>query len=253
VFLQILIKFYRWWKNQKKRFWDPWTRWPPIGALDFGDLRRLTPVSTDFGWDRGNPIDRYFIEQFLHQHRLDIKGRVLEIGDPFYTRKFGGERVTQSDVVHVNLWKPEVTLIADLAAADHIPSDTFDCIILTQTLQLIYDVGAAIRTCHRILKPGGVLLATFPGISQIARPSYAEHWEDYWRFTAAAAQRTFAEIFAPASIEVQAQGNVLVAIAFLHGLAVQELRQEELDYHDRDYELLITVRAIKPTANPGLP
>jgi len=38
---------------------------------------------------------------------------------------------------------------------------------------------------------------------------------------------------------------VLAAVAFLHGLAAEDLRPEELDYHDADYELLITVRAIK--------
>ncbi len=244
--LAILIRIYRWGREQKRRFWNPWTRWPPLGSIDFGDLRRLEPVSRDFGYDRGMAIDRYFIEQFLHQHRLDIRGRVLEIGDPSYTRKFGGERVTQSDVLHVNLRKPDVTMVADLASADQIPSDIFDCIILTQTLQLIYDVRAAIRTCHRILKPAGVLLATFPGISQIARPSYAEHWEDYWRFTAAAAQRSFAEVFSPGQVTVQAHGNVLAAVAFLQGLAVQELRQEELNYQAPDYELIITVRAVKP-------
>jgi hypothetical protein len=39
---------------------------------------------------------------------------------------------------------------------------------------------------------------------------------------------------------------VLAATAFLHGLASQDLRSEELDHLDPDYQLLITVRAMKP-------
>jgi SAM-dependent methyltransferase len=98
-----------------------------------------------------------------------IQGRVLEFGDSRYTLKFGGDRVRTSDVPDFTLWKPDVTILADLIKADHIPSDTFDCIIMTQTLQLIYDVRAALPTSYRILKPGGILLATFPGISRMAR------------------------------------------------------------------------------------
>ncbi|HEX9883869.1 MAG TPA: methyltransferase domain-containing protein [Desulfobaccales bacterium] len=246
MFLQILIKFYRWWKNQKKRFWDSWTRWPPIGALDLGDLRRLTPISTDFGWYRGNPVDRYYIEKFLQQYCLDIQGRVLEVGDARYTYRFGGNRVTQSDVLHVNLKTPGVTIIADLAQADHIPSDTFDCFIMTQTLQLIYEVRAASATIYRILKPGGVLLATFPGICQIAHAPPGERWEDCWRFTASAAQRIFGETFPPANVTVYSYGNVLAATAFLYGLTTEELAPEELDYLDPDYEVSVAVRAVKP-------
>lgn len=247
MFTTLFLRFYRWTRNQKKRFGDPWTRWPPIGAIEFGDLRRLTPVSRNYGYDRGNPIDRYYIENFLQNHQFDIRGRVLEIGDASYTRKFGGERVTKSDVLHLNLQRPDVTIIADLSRADHIPSDTFDCFILTQTLQCIYAVRGGIETSNRILKPGGVLLATFPGISQIAHPGIMERWEDCWRFTGNSAQRMFSEFFPSENLEVRAHGNVMVATAFLYGLAAEELRQEELDYHDPDYQLLITVRAVKPS------
>jgi len=240
-----LVKFYRWWQRQKKRFWNPWTRWPPIGSIDFGDLRRLSPFSRNYGLDRGLPIDRYYIERFLQGHSSDIQGRALEIGDSRYIRTFGGEDVVAYDVLHVSVRKPEVTIIADLTSAEQIPADRYDCIILTQTLQLIYRAGEAIKTAYRILKPGGVVLATFPGCSQINHPSPVEDWKDYWRFTKEAAQRLFEEVFPPAQITVQAFGNALAAAAFLFGLAAEELSPEELDYHDPDYELLIAVRAVK--------
>jgi SAM-dependent methyltransferase len=245
IFVKMASKFYRWCRNQKRQFWDPWTRWPPVGALDLGDLRRLTPISRNFGFDRGTPVDRYYIENFLQDHRADVQGRVLEIGDDSYTRKYGGQKVTKSEVMHVNLQNPGVTIIGDLSRADHIPADTFDCFILTQTLQFIYDPKAAITTIYRILKPGGVLLATFPGISQMALPGSREEWEDYWRFTSHSARRMISEIFPSDNLEIQAHGNVLAAAAFLYGLGAEELSQPELDHHDADYELILAIRAIK--------
>jgi SAM-dependent methyltransferase len=221
------------------------TRWPPVGWVRFGDLRRLTPVSPDFGAERGLPIDRYYIQAFLARHTGDVRGHVLEIGDDTYTRQYGGDRVTRSDVLHVAERRPKVTLIGDLTQADHIASATFDCIILTQTLQYIYHLTAAVRTVHRILKPGGVVLVTVPGISKISRYDM-DRWGSYWSFTSCSVQRLFEEVFPPDKLEVNAYGNVLTAVASLEGLAAQELKQRELEAADPDYEMVVTVRVVKP-------
>jgi SAM-dependent methyltransferase len=226
--------------------WHRWTRWPPIGALDYGDLRRCTPISRNYGLDRGLPIDRYYIEKFLGQHRQNIRGRALEIGDPRYIRQFGGGQVHAYDVLHVSLRKPDVTIIADLTNAHQIPADHYDCTILTQTFQLIYDFRAAIQTIYRILKPGGVMLATFPGCSQVVHPNLLEKWEDYWRFTDNSARRIFGEVFPAEQVTVQTYGNVLAVTASLYGLATEELSREELDHHDPDYQVVVGVKAVKP-------
>jgi SAM-dependent methyltransferase len=231
--------------------------WPPVGFVRFGSLRRLTPISRIYGEDRGLPIDRYYIEDFLSRHAGrgeyvlgDIRGHVLEIGDDYYSRKFGGTSsgrlgaVERIDVLHVDESNSQATIVGDLTAASHIPSDTFDCIICTQVLLLVYDLRAAIQTLHRVLKPGGVVLATVPGISRICRPD-VDLWGDYWRFTTRSARRLFEEAFPPQNVTVEAYGNVLSSIAFLHGLATKELRQAELDLRDPNYELLIGVRAQK--------
>jgi SAM-dependent methyltransferase len=211
----------------------------------FGSLRRLTPIASDYGFSRGGPVDRYYIENFLAAHSADIRGRVLEIGDRSYTVRFGGHRVTQSDVLHVEAGNPQATFVGTLTDAPQLPSDAFDCVILTETLFLIYDFRAALETLHRILKPGGALLATFPGVShQICRDE-ADRWGDYWRFTSYSARRMFGEVFSPDKVQVETFGNVLVAVAFLHGLSAAELKREELDFRDRNYECSITVRAVK--------
>lgn len=217
---------------------------PPPGRVAFGDLRRTEPIDRYFGWDRGTPIDRWYIERFLASHRADIRGRVLEVGDATYTRRFGEDRVTRSDVLHVDPEAPEATIVADLAKADHIPADAFDCIILTQTLQLIFDVRTAVATLHRILAPGGVVLATVPGISQVDRGEWSDTW--YWSFTAQAARRLFETRFAAADVTVEQHGSVLSAVGLLQGLASHELAESELAADDDAYPVFVGIRAVKP-------
>lgn len=219
---------------------------PPIGGVHFGALRRFSPIGRVFGYDRGpQSVARYYIDRFLNGHAEDVRGRVLEIGDNTYTFRLGGIQVTQSDVLHARAGNPAATIVADLTQAEEIPENTFDCIILPQTLQCIYDVRAAMRHLERILKPRGVLLATLSGISQISRYDM-DRWGEFWRFTTLSAQQLLEEFFPSDHIKVESRGNVLAAIALLHGLASRELRQEELDYYDPDYQVIITVRAVKP-------
>lgn len=206
-----------------------------------GTLRRTEPLSRDWGFDRGMPVDRYYIERFLGRHAADVTGRVLEVKDSTYTDRFGSG-VTSREVLDINPGNSHATVIADLAAADHVPGDQFDCFILTQTLQLIYDVRAAIAHAHRILRPGGVLLATVPSTSRLAEP-------DYWRFTPAACVRLFGDVFGVDNATVIGHGNVLTNVAFLEGMAWQELKPRELETDDEIFPLIVTVRAVK-TARP---
>ena len=216
----------------------------PVGAVSFGDLRRLSPLSKKFGYDRGQPVDRYYIERFLELHSDDVRGRVLEIADDTYTRRIGRGRVTSSDVLHVSERGPWITIVGDLSASDTLPEAAFDCIILTQTMQVIYDLRAALLSVHRSLRPGGVVLATVPGISPVSRYDM-DRWGYYWGFTTQSARRLFEESFVADSVHVESHGNVLAATAFLYGLASEELRADELDHQDEDYQLIISIRAMK--------
>jgi hypothetical protein len=75
-----------------------------------------------------------------------------------------------------------------------------------------------------------------------------DRWGDYWRFTSASASRLFADLGSNANVEVVAYGNVFAAIAFLHGLAVEDFTSAELDVLDPDYEVLLGVRIVKTKA-----
>jgi SAM-dependent methyltransferase len=226
------------------------TVWPPVGLVRFGSLRRLTPISSNYGYERGQPIDRYYIEDFLSRHAGmpgyaagDIRGHVLEVGGREYTDRFGAAE-TRVDVLHVDRSNPQATIVGDLTSGNEIPSDTFDCIICTQVFPVVYDVSAAVSTLHRALKPGGVALVTMPGITASCVPD-RDVWGDYWRFTTLSTRRLFEAVFPGEAVSVEAYGNVLAAIAFLHGLAVKDLKRSELHPHDPNYELVISVRAVK--------
>jgi ubiquinone/menaquinone biosynthesis C-methylase UbiE len=219
--------------------------WPPVGWVRFGQLRRMKPVTTDYGNSRGLEIDRYYIEKFLSEHAMDIQGHVLEIKHNTYTVKYGGDRVTKSDILHKVEGNPDATIVADLSNANRLSSNTFDTIIFTQTLQFIYDIKSTVATLYRILKPSGVVLATMAGMAQISREDF-EMWGEYWRFTSLSARYLFEEFFPKQNIAVRSYGNVLAAISFLEGLAAEDLKKRELDTMDPNYELIVAVRAVKP-------
>lgn len=219
------------------------TRSPRIGSVNFGDLAGLEPVSRDWGFDRGTPVDRYYIEQFLSQHSEDVRGRVLEIGNNAYTVKFGGQRVSRSDILQPVAGDPKATLIADLGTGEGVPDAIFDCIICTQTLQLIYDTRKALTSLHQMLRPGGILLLSVPGISQISREDM-DKTGDYWRFTTESLTRLLGESYGDQVI-VEHAGNVYAATALLQGIAVEELDLSSLDIADPQFQVMLFGRAVR--------
>ena len=223
---------------------------PQPGEVDWGDLRRTEPIGRRFGEDRptggelrGRAIDRHYVESFIARYAEDIGGDVLEIGEPLYTRWFGADRVKTSEVLHVRAGNPLATLIADLSVAPHMPDASYDCAIVTQTLHLIYDAPAAVRTLARVLRPGGRLLMTVPGISPVPNETdWGSTW--HWAFTSHSVRRMLREGF-ESDPEVVSMGNVLSASAFLQGLSVGELQAAELDACDPDFPVIIAARIAK--------
>ena len=216
--------------------------WPPRGTIRFGSLRRPTPISASFGFDRGTPIDRFYIESFLRAHAGDVRGRVLEVGDDRYARMFGGDAVERVDVLNVHPTGHPNEIVDDLTQPRQLEAETYDCVICAQTLHLIYELEGAVASMRRILRPDGVLLATVPGISRDCSDA-VEGWIDQWRLTPSSASRLFTTVFGAGNVRVRGYGNVLAAIAFLHGISTEELRREELELRDEAYDLVVAVRA----------
>jgi SAM-dependent methyltransferase len=219
---------------------------------------RRVPVSACWGFDRGLPIDRHYIESFLARFAPqegyacgDLHGRVLEVGDRQYVDRFAtvAERpgpgvVHHVDVLHENAANTAATVVGDVTDSDTLPAGAFDCIVATQVLCVIWEVRAALENLHRALKPGGVLLLTAPGITSALRPD-RDHWGDWWRFTSSSLRRLLEDAFPGGRVQVEGYGNLQSATFFLHGLAAGDLSVQELDLRDPDYEVTIAGRAVK--------
>ncbi|GAA4035314.1 hypothetical protein GCM10022281_14560 [Sphingomonas rosea] len=202
--------------------------------------RSTRPTSDSYGFDRGRPIDRYYIDRFFAAHAADMRGDVLEVQEWLYGKGAAGE-VTGRHVLDIDPANPDATVVADLSAADDVPAESFDCILLPQTLQFIFEAGAAIRHCHRMLRPGGVLLATVPGTARVDPELYAS---DYWRFTPASCERLLAGPFGGGA-SVTSFGNALACGGFIAGLSVEEFSASELDPVDSFFPLILGLRARK--------
>ena len=210
-------------------------------SMSLGRVGSSKPLSRDFGYSRGTPIDRYYIERFLADHASDIKGRVLEVGDDSYSRRFGGKRVEKQDILHITPDHPGASITGDLADPSVLPSAAFDCIILKQTLHLIFDLQAAAQQIHRALAPGGVALITVPGISPIDRGEWGDSW--CWSLTSGALSRVLIDPFDPEKVAISTYGNLRAATAFLHGASVEEVGRSRLDPFDPAYPVTVAARA----------
>jgi SAM-dependent methyltransferase len=213
-------------------------RWP---RARWGNLRRRRPLSDNYGLDRGTPVDRMFIERFLAQHAHSISRRVLEVKNSDYTRAFGGDRVAVAEVLDIDATNPDATIVADLGEEGSLPRDRFDCIVLNQTLQLVPDYAAALRNCWGALAPGGTLLITVPTVSIVV-----EAINDLWRWTPAGFEIELGRHLPSGSFDVVGFGNLPSCLAFLHGVAAEELRPRYLDPPDPEYPLLVGAVVRKP-------
>lgn len=207
----------------------------------WGNLRRDRPFSDAYGSDRGTPVDRIYIEAFLAERRDVIRGRVLEVKDATYTRRFGGEAVDDAQVLDIAPSNRRATIIADLGAPGSLPKAAFDCVVLTQTLQCVHDPAWGLRNAWDALKPGGSLLVTVPVAAKV-EPAY----DDYWRWTPIGFRHLLLACVPDAEATIETYGNLLTLVAYLYGMAAEELEPDEVLGHDPQFPLIVAAHLRKP-------
>jgi SAM-dependent methyltransferase len=200
----------------------------------------LEPLSYVWGFDRGLPLHRYYLERFLQEFASDIRGHCLEFQDPSYAPRFGGSAIHQLDVLHIDDSNPAATIVADLTKPNDIPGDSFDCIVCTHVLHVILELDKVIAELCRILKPGGVLLVAVPHIS-MCDPGFHE----LWRFTPEGLRTLLARVFEIENVTVRAYGNSLTAAGEIRGLVAGEFSAAALNYHDPRFPVEVCARAQK--------
>lgn len=105
-------------------------------------------------------------------------------------------------------WEPDV--IGDICHAPFV-SEHFDLVILSETLEHIFDFQIALKECFRILKPGGHLIITTPWMVDFHPTSFTA---DYWRFS----QQAYEKILPMAGFMIKD----LYASGLIRGLLCQK-------------------------------
>jgi hypothetical protein len=207
-------------------------------------FRRLDgPLSDWYGFDRGTPIDRPYIEAFLAAHAADVRGRVLEVKSDDYARRFGGARVRAVDVVDVDADNAHATLVADLNVAGALEPSAYDCVLLTQTLQFLTP-SIALPQLYAALVPGGVLLVTTSALTRQETPD-----TDRWRLPPAGLLDLLLTWLPPeAEVQVEGRGNAVAAAASLLGMVVQELSPAQLAPVDWRFPVVSLARVHRPSS-----
>jgi SAM-dependent methyltransferase len=205
----------------------------------WGDLRRREPFSAYYGFDRGTPVDRFYIERFLAERARDIRGNVLEVGHARYAQAFRDSATARVEIVDIDPTNADATIVADLSELNSLPTGRFDCFIMTQTLQLVSDLDGALQNAWQSLASGGVLLVSVPGITR-ADPDHVA--ADRWRLTSSGLDTLLARTCLGARREVVGYGNLISAVAFLMGLAAEELEESELSATDPHFTVSVCAR-----------
>lgn len=206
----------------------------------WGNLRRTTPFSSNYGFERGTPVDRFYLDRFLDQNRVLITGKVLEIQMSSYTRRFGHD-VVEAHSVDIN---PEVhpTFVCDLAdCGEVIPNDYYDCFLLPNTFSFLRRPHESLREVLRVVRPGGAIL----GSACVLLPLIPDG-PQYWHVTERGWLELSRNVWPDCDVRIESHGNCLVAVAAMLGLALEELRPAELEIHDPRYPVLITLLCRKP-------
>ncbi|MFE0258268.1 class I SAM-dependent methyltransferase [Streptomyces sp. NPDC059010] len=210
---------------------------PPIGGIDWGQLRRLIPICPAFGMSRGTPIDRHYLNQFIAEIHDFVQGDVVEIGGlDSNGGAYGFTRASKYRGLDIRE-APGVSLVGDAADPGIIPADSLDTIIAFNVLEHTARPWQVVDNMRQWLRPGGTACCMVPSAQRLHSAP-----EDYWRPLPAALREMFS---AWSEQTVHQYGNPLSVIASLMGIAAEELDALELSSYHPDYPVATCIVARK--------
>ena len=204
---------------------------------------KTEPISRVFGSERGQAVDRFYIEKFLEENQNEICGTVMEVATNNYIQRYGGNKVKKEYILHVKGWGNN-TIKGNFETGEGLSENMVDCLICTQTLQYIYDVESAMKNMYRMLRPGGCALITVPGIKSLCTRD-DNNWGEKWSFSYRSMKIMCQKICDDEEYEINTYGNVKVAIAYLYGLCCEDLQEEDFKDNDKQFPFVITVKIKK--------
>lgn len=130
-------------------------------------------------------LSAHFLNRDLRRWLPKLRGRVLDVGcgrRPYQPLLQAAKEVIGIDTVKNSLADVRVAAEASWPFAQ----SSFDAVLMTQVMEYVEDAGALMTEIHRVLKPGGWVVISFPFL-------YNEHGAgDRMRLTARPESRVFA-------------------------------------------------------------
>lgn len=197
----------------------------------------VLPVHRQFHYEQGKSISRYYVEKFLEKYRSYITGKVFEVGDRRYTSKYG-INVQESWVIDCIDKQETGYQRVNLETGEGVEENVADCLIATSVLGVIFDIWKVTENIVKMLKKGGIALVTTNGTAPISRYD-AERWGYYWKFTDGSMRKLFERLVGEEQVIVETYGNVKTCSAYLYGIPAEQLTEDELNYSDSDYQVIL--------------
>ena len=210
---------------------------PRPGTVRFGDFGRLWPFSQRFGFDRGAPVDRYYLQQFVRSIRPIVRGRCLEIGGSLKNNWFYRFDVDEFRTLELEQSKRADDLVGDAADPGVLDPASWDSILAFHVLEHCPNPFAVVSNMCAWLKAGGHACIVVPCAQRVHN-----HPGDYWRFMPDGLRVLFRDF---SEVDVSTYGNPLTVVSNYVGLSHTELVAEDMDAVHPDYPVLACVVARK--------
>ena len=210
---------------------------PSVHHLQWGDLRRRFPVDANYGFGRGTPIDRFYLDIFLRKIKKNVCGKILEIGADqkrLDLKKYKpGARFDSLDIEG----KSKPTFTANAEVQSILKPRSYDSILAFNVLGHCRNPFSVTKNMHTWLRPGGIAFCAVSSSQRVGRCP-----EDCWKIQPDGLRALFSNF---RKIQIISYGNLTTTIGALQGLAAEELSKEELLDHHPDYPVLSCVIAEK--------
>lgn len=185
---------------------------------------RVTPISPDFGYARGTPIDRVLIRRYLGSAPTSVVGIVHEVGESQFSPMLFPRAVHH--VVHVSP-ENETDLRVDFLEVPQDQIGLCEAIICTQVLNFIKEPLEALRGISSLLRPGGRCYMTVAGLAQVSRYDSAR-WGDYFRFMPQGFDHLLSQCDAIRVIHRNDLGNLFCAKCLMDGVVAEDVVEKRL-------------------------
>lgn len=208
------------------------------------------PLTRNFGFYRGTPIDRYFINKWIYDFLDEIdsgnKLKGIEIGGFDYLKYNSKKYLANELVPKRELKKSKDSLCINLNEPinkDFKLKEKYDFVICTQVLHVLENDINGLRIIYKLLKKGGLIIGSTAGtINPISIYDY-KRWGCYRGYS----DQGLKSILEKTGFECQIEtfGNFALAYEILNGAVVEDIDQSLFKENDEIFQILHLFKAYK--------